>query len=141
MTVLLSDITTSSDLLEASNSTSNTTTQTVGVLTDYAIASVAINAPFILIFIGLFIATLVSYVGQFKKLKHNQHILFNLLFIMEWCVAIRVVTFIAAELCNLIPNKVEANMWYNIVKAFDRTMTPIAMFSQYAIMAFVCHVL
>ncbi|EFC46497.1 predicted protein [Naegleria gruberi] len=137
--------TTTDLLLTNSSSTNSNTTSTTTLpspFTTYSIITIALTSPYALIFIGLFIFTLISFILQRNQLKRNQVILFVLLLTLEVICVISNLTRATSELSLLAGRDAQGkiNNGYYGVKAVDRFLVSVLIFIQILILAFICYV-
>ena len=127
--------------VELVNSTNSSTTTTSAIYGDYNTVVISLTSPFVLIFGGLFIASVVSYLMQQKNMKRNQHILFAILFVLESLVFVNMLTRISSELAllHMVPN--EGKVASVVIKIFDRCFVNIAIYVEVVLMAHICYIL
>ena len=121
-----------------SNSTTAPTNSTLSLYNELV---VGLDAPFIVIFSVLLIASIISYAIQYKTLKRNQHVLFGLVMLIETTAIIQNCTRTSAELVFDYWDLKYDLFTNNVIKAFDRQFISTLLYEQLVVMAFICYVL
>jgi len=126
------------------DNTTTSTNQTVygGSFGLYGILVASFSAgPFILVFLTLFVISLISFFIQIKQLKKNQSLLFFLLFALEITAVFSNTFRSGAELANLHPDYATRVPLNNGLKVIDRFLVSWLIFIQALILSFICYVL
>ncbi|KAG2383171.1 hypothetical protein C9374_004508 [Naegleria lovaniensis] len=97
----------------------------------------AINYPFLIVFVMLFVTSIASYVIQRKHMKRNQHVLFSLLFILESLICVNMLTRTSAEFGFLHSDIYLGKIINAVIKIFDRCIVNSAVYMEIVIM---CHI-
>ena len=127
--------------LQSNSSITNNTSTPTSFFQTYQILVTALNAPFVVIFLLIFLIALVTYFLRRKSLKKNQHILFIMLFALQLATLLNLATRIVSELSYLESDKILADSTFLAIKAIDRCCVFVVVYIEILILAFICRVL
>jgi len=127
-----------SNVTNNGTSTTNTTSIAFGT---YQQVVVYLNIPFFVIFLSLFIFSIVSYFIQRKTVRRNQKILFAMLFIMSIGILLNMFSRIGSELAFLSPDVNIARIVNASVKSVDRVVVVFVIYIEVLVLSHICNIL